>query len=46
MRIIRAFLMGWQEWGLDLTTHYDNERLLNAYDWGRAISARFHGRKD
>ena len=37
---IRAFLLGVREFRLSFTTSYDNEALLEAYDWGREVAHR------
>jgi hypothetical protein len=37
---IRAFLLGIREFRLDLTTHFEDDRLVLAYDWGREIAHR------
>ena len=36
--MIRAFLLGMAEFRLSLTTHYDDYRLLVAYDRGRELA--------
>lgn len=38
MKITKAFFNGVREFRLSMTTHYDNDRLVLAYDWGREIA--------
>jgi len=40
MRKIRAYLNGWREFRLSLTTHYEDYDLLCAYDMGREHAYR------
>lgn len=35
MSRLRAFLLGVQEFRLSLTTHFDDDDMQEAYDWGR-----------
>lgn len=40
MKITKAFINGVREFRLSLTTNYDDDRLMLAYDWGREIAHR------
>ena len=40
MKKLKAFLMGVREMRLTLTTHYDDEALLECYDSGREWAHR------
>lgn len=40
---VKAFVMGVREYQTDLTTHYDDDSLLNAYDTGRNIAKKVLG---
>lgn len=40
MRALRAFLLGVAEFRLSMTTHYDDDALLECYDSGREWAHR------
>jgi hypothetical protein len=45
MKVIKAFLLGVQEFRLSLTTHFDDDDLLEAYDSGREWAHRLTFRR-
>ena len=45
MSRLRAFLLGVQEFRLSLTTHFDDDDLLEAYDSGREWAHRLTFRR-
>lgn len=40
IRRLRAYVLGWREFRLDLTTHFEDYDLLCAYDRGREHAHR------
>lgn len=40
MKTALAFINGMREFRSDLTTHYNDRDLLNAYEWGREWAHR------
>lgn len=45
MRLITAFLMGMREFRLSFTTRYEDQALMDAYDWGREWAHRLTFRR-
>jgi len=45
MNHIKAFLNGAIEFRLSFTTHYEDESLMESYDWGREWAHRLTFRR-
>ena len=45
MRALIAFCLGLREFRSAVTTHFDDDELLTAYEWGREVAHRITGRR-